>query len=885
MSSSAQAMVPHAQDTAEVTAPVTLQQQRFYLLDRLFPGNPAYNIAVRWGLTGKVDPVIIERCVNEIIRRHQILRTRFEMRDGRPVQIVEPFMVINVPVIDLRHFDDIERRSQEESFTVAEARRVFDLTTTPLIRALLLRLSDQQYVLLVTVHHSVFDGWSVGVFVDELAALYPAFAEGLASPLPEITFNYAEYAIEQLGAFQDDTSSQLEYWKQTLAELPRFELEADHPRPAVPTSNGAIASMLLPRELTTALSALSAKHGATLFMTALVALNAMLHWRTRKKDIVLGTPVAGRKRVQCENLIGLFINVLVLRSDLSGDPTFVELLARSRKTVLGALTNQDLPFERLVDELRPRRSLNLNPLFSVNFIYQRAFVRNQEFHGIALTDIPSVSPGALYDLNFFMVERVDGWRASCEYNTNLYDTSTVERMLEQFRAILACIAANPAKRLSELIAEARVMELSLNISRNGSARTGERNIPALQAVTLHGGNTAALPRNQLEADLVRLWKEALGIDEIRIDEDLFDLGATSLRAVALLPRISKVVGKEVPLMTIFASPTIERLARALAPDRPAGASSRTVSIQPIGRRPPFFFVETEPRFLKLQKFFAPNFVPDQPILSPIADETLASERPYDLRKNACYHVDTILSVQPNGPYYLGGYSAGGIMAYEIAQQLWARGCEVGLLVLFDTPNPRFMGEHSAFQRFKARQVARLAALRRLRLREMPASFLGKVMERMRTIAVVLRRRAYKLHLICQMHADDPPEDIFWARRYSAQYYEPAEYPGRALLFKGTSLVSGRYLEPTYGWGHLVKGGLEISIVQSGHLDLFDEENIGPIAVTLRSRLSERQSENVNPASPSAPSVNITPSDGFIQFDDASNRNRPKPTSKVRPSPP
>jgi thioesterase domain-containing protein len=835
-----------------VVFPVSLQQQRFWLLDRLFPGNPAYNIAVRWRLTGKLDPKTLERCVNEIVRRHQVLRTRFEMRDGLPVQIIAPFLAIKLPVIDLRGFADAERRVEEDRLTVDEARRPFDLTRLPLVRATLLHLSEQEHMLLVTVHHIVSDGWSIGVFVDELAALYPAFADRRSSPLPELPFNYSDYALEQRSESRNGSNQQLEYWTRTLANLPRFEVPTDRTRLPVQTSNGAIASVLLPKELTDALGAFSARQGVTFFMTAYAALNAMLYLRTGKEDIAVGTPVAGRNSVESESLIGVFINVLVLRCDLSADPTFLELLARGRNTVLGALANQGAPFERLVEVLKPMRDLNRNPLFSVNFIYQRAFVRNQSFGGISLTDIPSRSPGAIYDLNFFMVERVEGWRVSCEYNTDLHDSSTVDRMLGQYTALLKSIASNPGMRLSELAAADKVLDLSEDTAAAVKSSLDGAS-PFLKQAT---SRTITEPRTLLERQLASLWKEALGIDLIRADEDFFALGANSLKAAALLPRISKLVGREVPLITIFANPTIQQLVRALDSPQACPIRNWTVAIQPLGSLPPFFFVEAEPRFLKLQKFLSPHYAPDQPILTPIANETLASARPYDLRKNASYHVDTILSVQADGPYYLGGYSAGGIMAYEIAQQLWTRGREVGLLVLFDTPNPHYMCEYSAVQRLKARQWARIDALRALRLSEIPGFLAGRMIARVSKGGVLLRRTACKLHLISQMRSDEPPEDLFCVRRAAARYYKPEEYPGRILLFKGTEFVSGRSRDPSYGWAALVKGGLEISAIRSDHLDLFDQHNIEPIAVALRARLLEIQREKANPRRQSTASVTI-----------------------------
>ncbi len=826
-------------DEAFSGSPASLQQQRFWLLDRLFPGNPAYNIAVRWKLSGKLNPAILESAINEVLRRHEVLRTRFELQDERPVQIVEKHLSINLPVFDLRRFSGPERQAEEERLTVAEARRSFDLTTLPLIRASLLRLGEEDYTLLMTMHHIVSDGWSIGVIVDEFAANYQALASGTQPALAPLPLSYSDYVAKQNESLDSEEDQQaIEYWTRKLENLPRCDVRTDHARPPIQTSNGHIVSVLLSRELTNRLAALSSQRGATLFMTAYAALCAALQLWTSSSDIVMGTSVTGRNTFESEPLIGVFTNVLVLRTDLSGDPGFNDLLKRARQTIIDALRHQDVAFERLVEILNPRRDLSTSPLFSINFIFQRSFIKNQTFAGISLTDIPSRSPGSLYDLNFFMVERPDGWRASCEYNTDLFETATVEKMLSQFEAVLGAIARDPEQRISKLLSFAAQKDATPGTSQATTAsETPSFGPPG------HAMSRAVLePRNETQARLVELWTEALGIAQIGIDENLFDLGATSLKAASMVARISRAFGEPVSLMTLFRFPTIEEFARTLKHSQNAASHSRVVALQPVGTRAPFWFLESEPRFLKLQKNFGPYFAPECPVLSPVADDTLAHARPYDLCKNAAYHVETILSAQPRGPYYLGGYSAGGIMAFEIAQQLWARGHEVGLLVLFDTANPRFMGEHSSVERFKARHLARWTAMRELRLGQLPRFFYEKVAARFASIGVAARRLLYKMHLIGGMRPDDPPVDLFWERRAAAQYYEPMPYPGRLLLFRRTQYLSGRYMDPTFGWGDLVQGGLEICSIPTGHMDLFDGDNIGPIAKTLRDRLYKRHSE-------------------------------------------
>jgi Condensation domain len=372
-------------------------------------------------------------------------------------------------VDDLRIVPKPDRDARAEVLTVDEARRRFDLSTGRLFLARLLRLDEEAHVLLITVHHVIADGWSIGVITQELGALYEAFCRGLDSPLPELTLQYGDFAVWQKEWLEScDISNQLSYWTRQLTDLPLLEVPTDKPRPAIQTSNGHIESIVLPRQLTDSLIDLSNREGSTFFMVALATLKILLQRATGNDDVYVGSLVAGRSRVQLEPLIGMFINPIVFRTDLSGDPTFLELLTRVRESVLQGLAHQDYPFERIVAVIHPRRDRSRHPVFQINFIYQRDFVRPLHVSGLILTAIPSRSPGAIYDLNLFMVERADGWRASCEYNTDLYEPATILRMLRQFQSLLEGIAADPKLRISEipmLTAPAREKPLPLATNR------------------------------------------------------------------------------------------------------------------------------------------------------------------------------------------------------------------------------------------------------------------------------------------------------------------------------------------------------------------------------------------------------------------------------------
>jgi thioesterase domain-containing protein len=454
------AKTPSANGAAKARAdevfvlPATVAQQSLWWLDQLEPGNPAYNIAVRFRLRGPLRLNCLEQALNEIVRRHEPLRTTFAAVNDAPAQIVAPRLAIALKVDDLRGQPQERRDEEAEAIAAAEAHGRFDLARAHLIRARLVQLGEDDHVLLLTVHHIVSDGWSIGVLTHELGVLYGAYCRGLEAPLAALAIQYGDFAVWQeqwLGSSNLD--GQIAYWARQLAGLRTLDMPTDRPRPQRQTFAGAIRSVLLPKTLTEGLAHLASENNATLFMVTLAALQVLLRRRAGQDDIVVGSVLAGRPRVELEPLIGLFINSVVLRTDLSGNPPFLELLQRVRRTVLGAFANQDVPFERVVQALQPKRDPSRHPLFQSNFLFQRDFVRTFEAADLMLTAIPSVSPGTLYELNFFMVERAEGWRASCEYNSDLFDSGTVVGLLGQFKAILETIAAHPHRPIDDLALE------------------------------------------------------------------------------------------------------------------------------------------------------------------------------------------------------------------------------------------------------------------------------------------------------------------------------------------------------------------------------------------------------------------------------------------------
>ena len=479
--------------------PLSFAQQRLWFIQQLDSTNTAYNVASVLRLRGDLHVPVLEQTLNALIERHETLRTSFDTAaDNQPIQLVQPFQPAPLPIIDLRQpqnpqnpqtLEDYDspappefgvggRKSDEtegnptglgslgfadalpnrqelrtpEDWITALTQVPFDLTQ-PLLRLALLQLDERDHLLVLTTHHIISDRWSVMVFLREMTVLYDAFLRGQPSPLAPLPIQYGDWALWQRQQLQGDRlETQLTYWKTQLdGELPVLELPCDRPHPALPTYRGAQQPLTLSPELSTALKTLSARSNVTLFTLLLTAFKVLLHRYSQQDDIVVGSDIANRDRLETEGLIGLLVNTLVLRSDLSGDPRFCDLLANIRETVLGALAHQDLPFEKLVEVLNPDRHLSqMMPLFQVKLDLQQARVRPLELAGVTLKRYPLADQSAKYELRFNLQDTGQGISGQVEYSTDLFDASTIARLVEHFQILLTGIVAEPTAPLSEL---------------------------------------------------------------------------------------------------------------------------------------------------------------------------------------------------------------------------------------------------------------------------------------------------------------------------------------------------------------------------------------------------------------------------------------------------
>lgn len=454
--------------------PPSFGQQRLWFFDRLLPGSPLYTEGMSLDIHGPLDPEILNRTINEIIRRHEALRTTFDDLKGEVFQVIHPELILPVERIDLQSLSPEQQQMEVRQLTGEQAHLAFDLKHGPLLRAVLIHLAADHVVFLLLIHHIAMDGWSMGILIRELSILYPAFRSGLPPPLPVPTLQYADFSAWQRQRMQGKLlDDHLSYWKQKLFNLPpMLDLPMDRPRSGSFAVPGASHHFMIPQPWIKAIKEYGQRHGATLFMMLLSAFAALLGHLCGQDDFCIGTPVANRNRTEIENLIGLFINMLALRFNLSNDPRFGDLLLQVKQTTLEAYAHQDIPFELLVEKLRPTRSPGSTPFFQVIFILENLNLQPIQIPGLEI-HLDEVETGtAKFDISLYCIEQMDGTLACrMEYNADLFNADTIQDISLQFQTVLKAIAEKPEQRIPYLV----------------------KNIPATQPGQILPGKEEALP--------------------------------------------------------------------------------------------------------------------------------------------------------------------------------------------------------------------------------------------------------------------------------------------------------------------------------------------------------------------------------------------------------
>ncbi|MHC4268500.1 MAG: non-ribosomal peptide synthetase [Planctomycetota bacterium] len=433
-------------------APLSYAQQRLWFLNQLEPDSPFYNISQVFRIHGTINVESLHKALNAIINRHEILRTSFKLEGEQPVQVISTKLTLDLPTINISESPGKKRETRIQNLISDFTQQPFDLTCGPLILFHLIRIDSQEHIFVVVMHHIISDGWSMGIFNRELEALYNSFCSGEPYTPQELPIQYADFSQWQRQWFKGNVmENQLDYWRKQFKNVPSLlDLPIDHQRPLIQSFRGSKKSVLLSNELTRALKALSIKKNTTLFMTLLAAFQLLLFRYTGQKIIVTGSPIANRTISEIENLIGFFVNTLVFRADFSDNPTFSELLKQVRQVTLNAFENQDLPFEKLVEELQPERNLSYSPLFQVMFAFQNDSPVSLDLSNLTLTPVKVDYKSSKFDLTLFVSETDQGLRALMEYNTDLFNHDTIMRMLGNFQTLLENITKNPDCSISTI---------------------------------------------------------------------------------------------------------------------------------------------------------------------------------------------------------------------------------------------------------------------------------------------------------------------------------------------------------------------------------------------------------------------------------------------------
>jgi amino acid adenylation domain-containing protein len=535
--------------------PLSFNQEALWFLHQLEPDSPVDNLPYWLRFQGELNLSALQRCLNEVLRRHEILRTRIEAVEGLPVQVVDSFTPLEIPLVDLSELPAQQREAEAKRLCTNEAQKPFNLARDLMLRARLFRLEQSDHVLFLNRHHIASDGWSWGVLMRELETLYQAFSKERPSPLAELPVQYADFAMWQRAWLQDDVlERQLRYWQKQLDGAPAsLELPTDRRGWATPNHCGALLSYDLPESLSLAVGELSRREGVTLFMTLLAAFQTLLHRYTSRDDIPVGSVVAGRNRTELEGLIGYFTNTLVFRGDLSGDPSFRILLQRTRTVCVGAYAHQDMPFGELVKELEPERAMSHSPLFQVMFLLQNAPVSAMTLPGLRVTATDRLDTGAShFELSLSLTESGNSLNASVEYRTDLFDAETIRRLLSHYQNLLEGIAANPDARLSELPLLAE----------------GERH----QLLVEWNQTQQDFPRNKCIQELFEEQVERTPEDiAVVFEEEELSYAELNRHANQLAHRLRKLgVGPEV-IVGVFAERSVEMVVGLLATLKAGGA--------------------------------------------------------------------------------------------------------------------------------------------------------------------------------------------------------------------------------------------------------------------------------------------------------------------------
>lgn len=806
---------------SERVFPLSLGQQRLWFLDRLNPGNPVYNVPLGLRLAGNLNLDALESSARKLIHRHEILRTIFKTEAGQPVQVVSADSLIEIPLIDLTGIADSIRPVEAHRIAVAEARIPFQLATGPLLRLKLIRLGVEEHLLLCVMHHIVCDGWSLELLVRELAALYDQHSVGPSASLPDLAIQYGDYATWQRKWIAGDIlTDQAQYWKEKLAGVPSFlDLPTDRVRPLEQTYEGASQIIPILKELVLTLADFSRTRRATLFMVMLAVFKTLLHGYSGSTDILVGVPVAGRSRIELEELIGFFVNTLVLRSDLSGDPHFSDLLLQVREVALNAFAHADLPFEKLVEDLNPPRSLSYSPVIQVMFSAVRAR-KFSHFGDVSTSPYIFNSATSLFDLSVeFIEDSEDRWWLRAEYDTSLFDYARISRLLNDYLSLLTAVASQPELCISSLVS--RLREGGDENALNGQIRS-DRETPRTREFSASASEDKGQSRDPLERILVRIWERVLGTNGIGIRDNFFDLGGHSLLAAQLVSEVEKAVGRPIPLSALFRSSTIESFADVVRNGSEWSPDPLVMELTAGTQGFPLFAIVQSGIDALGYAALARHLGIEQPFYKLQAHAPFCPIVPFsiqELQTIAREYVAAVKAIRPKGPYFLVGMCNGVHIAEQMVLELEAQQEEVGFFGIIDT----FVSQYSDI-----RWLARLESfrVRRQYLSQMP--LLSQIFHYKKVVQNRLRR--FFLH-------EPAPPNQWTEAAWPGKDFQPWKFRAPVILFKRPKPPYFKIKDPAMGWRSRSLSGVKICTVnRDDHAEMLREPAVQRIAEHLKAAL-------------------------------------------------
>jgi thioesterase domain-containing protein/acyl carrier protein len=797
-------------------------EERLWLLNEFQPDSAALTLPFTLRLRGTLHRDALESSLGEILRRHDVLRTNYRNIEGQALCTVNPVQPYRLAEVDLSEFAPSERDSKARALAIAAAQKSFNLGDEPLFRAQLLRLGAQEHWLLIAIHHIVFDGWSESILFQELAALYRSFATGEPSPLGDPPMiQYRDYGIWQRQCLTGDyRAALLAHWQQQLSDnLGSQARPIDRAPSTVANPRSQTEPFFIASSLVEKLKTFSRREKVTLFVTLLAGFKLLLYRYTGQESLYVCTPSANRTRPETKGLIGYFVNLLILQTDLSGEPSFRELLHRVRQVVSGAFAYQDLPVQVLLEEIEVQ---NIQ-LSQVMFALQNMPRQAPELWDldVALLDIDNGA--ADFDLFLSLTEENGGLCGKLKYNADRFEASAIRQLVEHYEMLLSNGVEHPDSPLTS------PQLLPAEIARRAPSAAG----------TAQSSRDYLEPRTEAERKLVEIWQPLLGVERIGVHDNFFELGGHSVLALKLFTQVKQQFGKELLLSTLFHAPTVEQLA-ALVQQEEAGQLpwSALVPIQPTGSRPPIFCIHGGGGNALNFHLLARHLDPEQPVYGLQSVGLDSKQEPLKrIEDMAAHYLREIRRVQPEGSYFLIGYSMGGVIAFEIAQQLYRAGQKVAMLAMFDTFGPRYYQPHTFFDE-----------LQRHRLNLSKLSLKGKLiycLKRLRETGEL-----YKLRFRNLMHSFFPSakrleeesltvRSVWLANQQALAAYVPQVYPGDMILFRPEKQDWWSMPDPYLDWPRWIAGDIELLQVPGDHYTMVLEPNIAGVAEQLKVCMDER----------------------------------------------